>query len=139
MIELSKKCSKCGEVKLLGEFGVNKLFKDELHIYCKPCASDMRKAWRKSAPDKVREISKRCYLKNKKAISKYHKQWAEKNSQQLDSYLDKYHQSDVYIKSLICRNPEKREAIPQELITIKRDQVQLNRILKELRNVNKNR
>lgn len=139
MSDTTKKCSKCGEVKLLGEFGINRFFNDGLHIYCKPCSRFMSSRWRKENPEKARNIRIRTYKKSKKRITEYHKQWVKKNSKHLKSYFEKYHQSDAYIKSLLVRDPKIRGDISQKLIDLKREQVQLKRLLKELDDVNKNR
>jgi len=45
MIELSKKCSKCGEVKLLGEFGFSKRGNSCVIPYCRECEQKQEIKW----------------------------------------------------------------------------------------------
>jgi len=59
MIELSKKCSKCGEVKLLGDFNKNRYSKDGSSCHCKTCAKETTRKWNQENKDKHQEHRKK--------------------------------------------------------------------------------
>lgn len=42
---VTKKCSRCGEIKPIYDFGLNSKFKDGYSCYCKSCRNEMAKAW----------------------------------------------------------------------------------------------
>jgi len=46
MIDHTKKCSKCGEVKLLGEFGIKPRGKVGIQPYCKFCERQQEEKWK---------------------------------------------------------------------------------------------
>ena len=62
----TKKCSKCGEVKLFSEFYKHKSRKDGLHSQCKCCANKTKEVWRKKHLKEIKEYHKkdRALLKN---------------------------------------------------------------------------
>ena len=51
-----KKCTKCGEVKLLIEFYKNKNHKDGLQYICKRCANQKSKEYRHSKEGLITKI-----------------------------------------------------------------------------------
>jgi hypothetical protein len=68
MVDKTKKCSKCGEVKLASEFHKNKSRKDGLHHYCKVCANKKKRLFYSKAvkenPDYNKERYKLRLIKN---------------------------------------------------------------------------
>ncbi len=54
-----KKCSKCGEVKPVSEFGKDKGAKDGLFRWCKVCNRNHQKEYRAKNPEKAKAATKR--------------------------------------------------------------------------------
>ena len=96
IVTQKKRCSKCGEKKLLSEFGRDRSYRDSLNGRCKACECDrvrryraanpdkIRKAlqsWKKANPDKVREA-------NRKARQRYRKINPEKISKAAQYYYE---------------------------------------------------
>jgi len=74
-----KKCTKCGEILPLKEFGSNKSNKDKLQHYCKQCQNSFSKQWKQA---------------NKEYVQEYQKQWL----QQFDSkYIYTIHDINGHI------------------------------------------
>ena len=82
-IKKYKKCSECGEIKTLNNFGISKRNKDGLDCYCKQCRTLQGKLfrikykekeskrvsnWQRENKGKVRERTKRFRLKNKERL-----------------------------------------------------------------------
>ena len=60
----TKRCSKCGEEKILSEFNKDKKAKDGLRYICISCSKDISKQW---------------YCNNLNGAKEYAKQWAKNN------------------------------------------------------------
>lgn len=104
-----KKCSRCNELKVLTDFGIDKSRKDGLQIFCKPCNAERAKHYRNLNPDTYRkntikyknsekyqkvkneykEISK---IKNKKHYIKL----KEENPEILSAHRKKWKESEGY-------------------------------------------
>lgn len=58
---INKTCPKCERVlpATLGNFPPGKQSKDGLATYCRPCQYAANKAWRRTHPDKAREVSRK--------------------------------------------------------------------------------
>jgi hypothetical protein len=105
MILKTKKCSKCGQIKSINEFGKNKRIKSGLSSWCKDCLAKYNKQWHISNPkyykqyyidnleerkeynrqwyidksEKVKECHKRYYINNLKQFKEKHRQWRKNN------------------------------------------------------------
>ena len=73
---MEKKCTKCGEVKSLDEFGNKKEYKDGKQFRCKLCQREYRKKYLEKNKDKLKEYNK----KNREKNLKYYKIYYEKNN-----------------------------------------------------------
>lgn len=60
-----RKCKRCGEEKLLSEFGVNSSYKDRVSPYCKKCVIDKYKQWTQKRPEAYKKHNREKYLKSK--------------------------------------------------------------------------
>lgn len=49
-----RKCPRCGECKLVAEFGKNKARRDGLNVYCRPCVREKSLAYAVANREKVR-------------------------------------------------------------------------------------
>jgi hypothetical protein len=54
-MSIKKKCSKCGENKVVSDFSKCSKNKDGLRQYCKCCAKEYNKEYRKNNKEKIRE------------------------------------------------------------------------------------
>jgi hypothetical protein len=94
----TKKCSKCGEIKLLSDFDKHKHQKDGLCTYCKKCrqlkdeeyyknnrdkASQRKKEYYQSNRDRVLQHLRKYRRNNRESISQYHKEYRQKNPDKL--------------------------------------------------------
>lgn len=63
-----KRCSKCGEVKAVGEFGLDRSRKDGLHSNCKKCVAEGYSAYRHKNIEKIREVQRRYRINNQEKL-----------------------------------------------------------------------
>jgi hypothetical protein len=91
MREKTKRCSKCGNEKLLSNFGKHKGMKDGLRPMCKECR---------------KKESKTYYLSNKKRIAKQHKNYRKNNKDKIKERIKRWANSDIfrYWASCVRRN-----------------------------------
>lgn len=145
MIE-TKKCSKCGEEKDLIYFRKDRRKKDGLYVWCKKCSSENNVKWQRENREKQRQFLKTYREKNKEKIEASKKKLNEKykilrklNPQMFKERDRKARRikvetlSDDYVKQLLCL----KDATP-ELIELKRNQVLIHRITKQLKQEIKN-
>ena len=68
---VTKRCSKCGEVKASGEFYKQKTTRDGLNSWCKECTNQNCKDRRKKEPGKYNAYQKEYYIKNSENVWAY--------------------------------------------------------------------
>ena len=78
-MEIEKKCTKCGEVKPVGEFHKCKTKKDGYFTQCKVCRKKHNKKYREENKDKRKEYFKKYREENKYKIKEYNKKYLEEN------------------------------------------------------------
>lgn len=64
-----KRCSKCGEVKEVGEFGKDNRRGDSKQSFCKPCEAERMRLWRKNNIEKKKNDNEKYQTKNKEKLS----------------------------------------------------------------------
>lgn len=157
---MDKQCSKCGEIKPLDAFRVNRNSKGGRTRDCKACLNNKDRKWRASHAARLRENSRaraqqerhrhpeRVMARRKKyeaanpdrvIISK--RTWYEANKTRADaasrrSYLaSSRNLSDSYVAHSIVSNSQgsiRRKDIPHALIDAQRARLQIHRLLKEI-------
>jgi hypothetical protein len=104
---MEKKCTKCGEVKSLDEFGNDKSSKDGKQFRCKIC----NKEYRKKNKEKIKEYKKEYYSKNKEKIkvknSENGKEYRKKNKEKIKVKNKEYRKMNV--KRMKKRDKKYRE------------------------------
>ena len=121
---MEKKCTKCGEVKSLDEFGNSKCRKDGKQYKCKVCCkeyqinnkekiSQYRKDYRKENKDSIKSSKQLYYSNNKEktksTVSKYYKfnqekidkkrkEWRDKNRRKINKYKNLRKEKDPLFK-----------------------------------------
>ena len=87
-----KKCTKCGERKLLKEFDKDKTKKDGRKSQCKECKKVYAKQYRKDNVEHIKERNKQYRQDNAEYFKQYYKQWykdnAENNLQHISSIVE---------------------------------------------------
>jgi len=82
-LPITKKCSKCGEIKELGEFCRNKVKKDGLVGWCKECFSAWRKEYYQNNKGKIKERNIEYYQNNKEKIKEQKREYRGNNKEKL--------------------------------------------------------
>jgi hypothetical protein len=83
---MEKKCTKCGEIKMLAEFVKHKRYKDGHYSQCKVCTKQLVKQWEKENPDKKNEIRTRYRVNNREKIREMDREYYIDNHER---YLEK--------------------------------------------------
>ncbi len=106
---ISKKCTKCDEVKIVSEFGLDKHRKDGFKCSCKECIKEVRKVYLKKNKEKIAEKKKiydqenRCrfaervkkYLQeNRERIAIREKKYRQDNKEKIILYFKEYRKTD---------------------------------------------
>ena len=116
-----KKCSKCGEVKKLVEYGIHKSRADGLCNYCKQCKSLIDKEYRIHTIDRHRENNKSWWRLSRLRILSEQKGIRESMGCR-------------YIKIKLSQNfGIKFRDIPPKMIELKRTQLINKRLIKNLK------
>lgn len=76
---MEKKCTKCGELKMLTEFVRHKRYKDGYYSQCKLCSYALTKKWEKENIDKKREARTRYRENNRENIRKMDREYFVEN------------------------------------------------------------
>ena len=81
MSEKTKRCSKCGEVKAVGEFYRNQRERDGHSRRCRVCALQDSNRRRKENPEKVREAQSKYKKKNREKLKVQGAAYYKKNQE----------------------------------------------------------
>ena len=82
----TKRCHRCGNYKLVHEFGRNKAQKDGIHIWCKDCVNEYARKYYN-----VREEYHRSYSKkNRGKLRKYQREYYHNNIDKMREYRRLY-------------------------------------------------
>jgi len=103
--QLTKKCSKCGEIKLLSEFYKDKYHKDGRESSCKKCKAkyqyknkdkitNYQKEYQKENKEKLSNQKKKYCRENKEKIAIRKKIYQQKNKEILSEYQRKYRENN---------------------------------------------
>ena len=107
---MEKKCTKCGKVKSLDEFGNRKRNKDGKQYNCKTCLKEFyyeylkhnkinlklkKQNYYKKNKEKLSIINKEYYLINKKECADRNKKWAQKNKEYLKIKSKEYRDNNI--------------------------------------------
>lgn len=111
--------------------------------------------WKKSNPDKVRDLRRRYYIKNKDNILRKRKIYVQNNRDKISETNRAYREknrlkirinkrkktkyvvqslSNSYVKEILTHYTTLRSSdIPLELVAIKRQQILIDRLLREMK------
>lgn len=86
---MTKRCTKCGEVKDIGEFY---LIRGERYNICKKCDCERIRNYRKNNLQLVKELERKTREKNRDKLRERRKRWREKNHEYITYYRKLYYQ-----------------------------------------------
>lgn len=156
-----KKCTKCGEEKPATReyFSKCSKVKDGLTSMCTPCHRAYQRDWAKTNYVKNADVLKRKARERNKTHRHQHneaiKRWRKKNPEKAKEFSSRYyysHKEDLnkkarekqkvdtenisvrYIKNLLRARVSDLDAVPPDLIELKRIEVLLKRIKRERKN-----
>jgi len=91
----TKKCNKCGEIKLLNNFYEDKKSKDKLLNKCKSCCKIYYKKYyqnhKKEKKEYGKEYNKKYRKENSKKVRNYGKKYYQNNKEERKNYNKKYY------------------------------------------------
>lgn len=157
-IMITKRCSTCSETKPISDFNKQSAAKDGIRSFCRKCQAKKFKIYRQNNKEKIR-IRQKSYCANSKAKRK---QYRSENKQRILEQAKKYRTQnrekirelqkkfipihreyvrrhrlelkDHYLRELITKGNKtfKQTKIPQSLINLKREEIKIKRLIKEL-------
>lgn len=128
----TKKCTKCGEVKAMSQFHKDRYRFDGVNSICKECIKEKTSSYYKKNKEKQKERVLKWRLENKEAYSESQRKWKEKNIGKENERKRNagFDLKDSYIVGTL-RIPAK-DCTP-ELIELKREQLRIQRLTKQLK------
>jgi hypothetical protein len=90
----TKTCSKCKQIKDIGEFHKDKGKKDGLVSQCKSCVAERGKAYRQENKEEIAERNKAWRKENKEKIAERHKAWRKENKEKIAEWMKAYRQEN---------------------------------------------
>ncbi len=96
---LSKKCSKCGEIKNISEFSACKDSKDGYCYLCKLCEADYIKEYQQKNKERLAEYRKQYAIKNKGKRKEYRDEYNKKNKEKIAERKKIYYEKN---KQKVC-------------------------------------
>ena len=101
-----KVCSKCGELKSIGEFHADKGTPDGHASKCKGC----RKKYMEENKERKKEYDKKYYKENKEQRKEYSKKYMEENKERKKQYREKWYkelcdEAIIRIKTIVEQDP----------------------------------
>lgn len=89
-----KRCTKCGEIKMMTEFHNAKKCKDGKTFQCKTCMAEALKAWRRKYPEKLAVQAKRYAKKHHEGIIQRAYRWAKANPEKHNASIGRWHKAN---------------------------------------------
>jgi 5-methylcytosine-specific restriction endonuclease McrA len=90
----TKRCSKCGETKPLGDFNRNRATRDGLAKWCSACCRIAARAWRDRNADRARENARLYGAAHPEARARRAKRWREENPDRFKERRDAWRQEN---------------------------------------------
>jgi hypothetical protein len=109
----TKKCSKCGDVKSVNEFRVDKWNKSGLRSNCRKCDAESAKRYRECNPEKYKE-SKKKYNSSDKGKAK-NREWAKNNPDKVRAKKKRYNDSHKEENSAYKKEYRSRKEVKESI------------------------
>ena len=113
----TKKCSKCGEVKGLGEFNKRSAVSGKLHSWCKDCCAAYKVANRAALSAKRLELARKERAENPDKRKSYYKEYYLAHCEEIKERARAYSSQNKEARIAQCREYRLRE---QEAIAKRR-------------------
>ena len=88
-----KRCSKCGQVKPIGDFNKCKMASDGLQRYCKQCKKDVRKEYYKNHRENELKNNAEWRSNNKEKCKALHAEWNILNKDKISMQRAEYYKN----------------------------------------------
>jgi len=109
----SKTCSKCGEEKLLEEFGIRKDYSSGMSGQCKSCRKEYNKQHYQDNKERIRERHKQHYQANKEKAAASWKQYYQDNKEQISERGKQHYQDNK--ESILKQHKQWRQANKEKI------------------------
>ena len=96
-----KRCSKCGQVKPIGDFNKCKMASDGLQRYCKQCQKAVRKEYYQNHRENELKKIAEWRSNNKEKWKAYQSEWNSKNPNYYEDYKDPQKNPMGYAKYIV--------------------------------------
>ena len=116
-------CKKCGEEKPLEEFCKDKAYKFGYIHTCKYCKSNYDRKYRQENLEKVRDVRRKHYQKNREKELERSRKYRQENSEKVRGVQRKYRQENQ--EKLIEGSRKYRESNPEKM--------KINNVIKTLK------
>lgn len=159
---ITKLCPDCSKTLPSEAFGANPNGRYGLNTYCRPCVAARTRAWKQKNYESVIAHKRAYYEANKARLLEQQRQYYRENKTRiLEAQRRQPEENRAHVKAWAKANPEKRraqgrrrvqnlaanyvrqcitgrseissDAIPPELIDLKRDQLAIKRMARELK------
>ena len=143
----TKVCTKCKVEKDVGEFYNRKASKDGLMYECKSCVKSRVLKWVAENPERVAEKFRKWAAENPERVAESRRRWRVENHEKATEQSRRWRAENLERFREIARNNYRRSVVrlsdayvkrvlnvtnpPQELIELKRLQLQIHRELKQ--------
>lgn len=101
-IPFLKKCTKCGQTKLIIEFNRNKRYSDGYYTWCKACMLISNKKSHERHADEIRAREHRRYIDNKQEINRRNNAWCREHWHNDPEYRERKNRQK---RETVQRNP----------------------------------
>ncbi len=132
---MTKRCSKCGEVKPLEEFYFQKK-RGEYRTECKACTRIKNDEWKSRTPDYMKNYLKEYHIKNSKKIIERATKWGRdnlerrRNISKTSAKNQRVVLNEAYIRTCLNRRNFTPDQITPDLIAAERALIKLKRAVK---------
>jgi len=129
---MTKRCTKCGEVKPYEMFYRQRARKDGHRPDCKACRQVLEKAYNEANKEKISEYNKAYREANKEKIKEIKKSYQENNKEKISEITKAYYQNNKEKSAELSsrRRALKRKAIPRFLKKCDVERQRLKKIFK---------
>ena len=90
------RCSKCGQVKSIGDFNKCKMASDGLQRYCKQCNKEYQAEWSTNHKENVKAKNAKWRNLNKEKIAEYQAKWQNLNKEKIAEYQAEWYNPQTH-------------------------------------------
>jgi hypothetical protein len=136
MEEVTKGCTRCGQVKVLADYHRYSRAKDGRKVWCKACALAAAEKRRRENRDKCNAAIKAARAKNPEKYLEMARKWQKAHPEKSREHLqrDTQKMGETYLRRLLVAQGFRAfENIPAEIVELKRQQIATHRLSRQLK------